>query len=125
AHCGHVRAAAPNPGEPDDANRRRVNESSPSAWGWCRHRGKTSVHDDARGGKAEFSDENVVLAWCLQRRCSNALRVSVAAERLTVGGLCQTPRIKMPPRKDGLQLSVRGSPRQQTVGILRVTAFVL
>ena len=112
ADRGHVRAAPADPGEPDDADRRRVNESVASARRWCRDRGETSLHDDARRGKAKLGHENIVFARFVQRGRANALRISLALLRrneladvmlLTVSkrlefsalaALCSVPRVE-------------------------------
>src|SRR5438105_15482204 len=43
---------------------------------------ETPLHDDEGRRKTELGDENIVLAWCVQRGRANALRIPLAAERL-------------------------------------------
>ena len=53
--------------------------------------GETSLHDDARRGKAKLGDEDFLFARHFQRRRTNALGISRAPQGLIVGRLCQTP----------------------------------
>ena len=83
AACRCLRPSPANPGKSYHTNCRCFNENAASRGRWRGGRGQTSLHDDARRGKAELEHEDFLPARLVQGRRAHAIGVFRALERIT------------------------------------------